>query len=169
MGRPLAIMVTMTTYGTWLRGDARGWVDQGTVFPADPVLEAADRVRAKHPPYFFPRHRLWDVGQYIGRSLSQRLGVRLWAMTVRRWHAHFVVACPCPAEGRIAKCVKDAARWGLRVGRPLWGAGYDTRYCIDRQSVRNRIQYVQDHNPQVGLPPKPWAFIESPPWTGSAR
>jgi hypothetical protein len=25
----LAIMVTMTTYGTWLRGDPRGWVEDG--------------------------------------------------------------------------------------------------------------------------------------------
>jgi len=26
MANVLAIMLTMTTYGTWLRGDARGWV-----------------------------------------------------------------------------------------------------------------------------------------------
>ena len=28
MERTLAIMFTMTTYGTWLRGDMRGWVER---------------------------------------------------------------------------------------------------------------------------------------------
>ncbi len=44
MGRTLAILFTLTTYGTWLRGDARGWVDRGVVYPADPPLE---RVRSR--------------------------------------------------------------------------------------------------------------------------
>jgi len=133
------------------------------VFPADPVREAADRARSKHPPFLFPVHRLLDVGQAVGSSLAERLSVRVWAMTVQRWHVHFVVACPCPAEARIVKCAKDAARRALRVGRPIWGGGYDKRYCFDRRSVGHRIRYVEDHNPQVGLPAKLWAFIQSPP------
>jgi len=32
----LAIMVTSTTYGTWLRGDKRGWVDDGRILPSLP-------------------------------------------------------------------------------------------------------------------------------------
>jgi hypothetical protein len=47
----LAIMFTLSTYGTWLRGDARGWVDDGIIFPSDPQLEDADRGRMKYPPY----------------------------------------------------------------------------------------------------------------------
>ncbi len=43
MAETRAIMFTMTTYGTWLRGDRRGWVDDGIVFPADPDLNVADR------------------------------------------------------------------------------------------------------------------------------
>ena len=43
MGSTLATMLTMTTYSTWLRGDRRGWVDDGQIFPADPELESADR------------------------------------------------------------------------------------------------------------------------------
>ena len=63
MGRTLAIMLTMTTYGTWLRGDRRGWVDEGRILPPDPELESADRARLKHEPFLFapgallgPRH-----------------------------------------------------------------------------------------------------------------
>ncbi|MEO0588826.1 MAG: hypothetical protein AAF078_14455, partial [Planctomycetota bacterium] len=32
----LATMITTTTYGTWLPGDARGYVEQGRVLPGDP-------------------------------------------------------------------------------------------------------------------------------------
>jgi hypothetical protein len=43
MGNTLATMITMTTYGTWLRGDYRGWVDDGRILPPDPILEEAAR------------------------------------------------------------------------------------------------------------------------------
>ena len=32
MRETLAIMLTMTTYGTWLRGDRRGWVESEVWF-----------------------------------------------------------------------------------------------------------------------------------------
>lgn len=41
----LGTLITFTTYGTWLRGDQRVRVDHGTMMPADPPLEAADRGR----------------------------------------------------------------------------------------------------------------------------
>jgi len=66
MGNTIATMLTMTTYGTWLRGDKRGWVEDGIIFPPDPVLEIADRARMKHPAYLFPRERLFDIGTFIG-------------------------------------------------------------------------------------------------------
>ena len=30
MPAPLAYLITWTTYGTWLPGDQRGWVEDGT-------------------------------------------------------------------------------------------------------------------------------------------
>jgi len=52
MPRTLGTMFTITTYGTWLRGDYRGWIDDGKLMPPDPVLQAADGERMKHPPYY---------------------------------------------------------------------------------------------------------------------
>jgi len=108
----------MTTYGTWLRGDARGWVDGGIVFPAAPALEAADRRRMKHPTFRFEADQWWQIGQWIGTSLQDRLAVRVWAMTVQTWHVHVVVGATAHPVGRVVKCAKDAVRWGLRPGRP---------------------------------------------------
>jgi hypothetical protein len=161
MGDTLAIMFTMTTYGTWLRGDLRGWVDEGATMPPDPVLEEKDRQRMKHEPFVFAKGQLLDVGTMIGESLRSRLQQRILALTVRTWHVHFVVIATKHPVSAIAKCAKDAVRWGLRVDRPIWTDGYDKRYCFDGESVRSRIGYVQRHNSEMGLPENPWPFIET--------
>ena len=159
MPSTLAIMVTMTTYGTWLRGDHRGWVDDGEILPHKPLLEAADRERMKHPPFLFDNRRLLEVGQMIGTSLSGRKQVTILALTVGAWHCHFVVAATAHPIGNVVKCAKDAARYGLRPDRPIWTANYDKRFCFDKPSVRNRVRYVERHNEREGWPPRPWSFI----------
>ena len=78
MGGVLAIMFTMTTYGTWLRGDSRWWVDDGVTYPPDPPLEDEDRRRLKHPPFLFADDDHVRIGEMIGSSLidsSRRLTV----------------------------------------------------------------------------------------------
>ncbi|MCH8165821.1 MAG: hypothetical protein IH889_09450 [Planctomycetes bacterium] len=152
----------MTTYGTWLRGDARGWIDNGTLMPPDPILQAVDRDRMKHPVFVFDLDHLLDVGRWIGDSLRERLHVHLWAMTVQIWHVHFIIA-PTPREIQsIVKCAKDAVRWGLRARQPIWTTGYDKRFCFDQDSVYRRIAYVERHNLQLGRSARPWTFIEPP-------
>lgn len=159
MGRTLAIMVTMTTYGTWLRGDRRGWVDDGVIMPPNPQLEGRDANRMKHPPFRFERDRLCDVGAMIGRSLIERMDVSILALTVQTWHVHFVIAATPHDIGVVVKCAKDAARYGLRPGRPIWTDGYDKRFCFDMNAVRGRVRYVEKHNITMGWPARPWDFI----------
>ena len=159
MGNTLATMITLTTYGTWLRGDRRRWVDEGIVHPPDPVLEAADRLRLKHDPLFFARGLRHRVGRAMGESYRTRIGGKIYAMTVCSWHVHVVIG-PAPASLALqAKCLKDAVRWELKLGRPIWGDGYDKRYCFDTAAVRARVEYVHRHNIEDGLPVDPWDFI----------
>src|SRR5262245_18986569 len=91
MGRTLATMITLTTYGMWLRGDRRGWVDDGVVYPADPILEANDFQRMNHDVFRFASTDLSRIGQAMGESLIARLEQRIFALTVQTWHVHFVV------------------------------------------------------------------------------
>ncbi len=156
----LATMYTSTTYGTWLRGDARGWTDQGRTWPPNPILEAADRTRMKHDPFLFRCDQFLAIGDRIGRELIKRLELHILAMTVQAWHVHFVVAATTVKPPKIAKCAKDAGRWHLRPGRPIWTEKYDKRFCFTLEEVRNRIAYVEQHNTQIGLPARPWDFIE---------
>jgi hypothetical protein len=159
MGNTLATMLTMTTYGTWLRGDRRGWVEDGIIFPPDPDLESADRARMKHSVYLFPRERLLDVGNCIGTSLVQRLQLQIFALHVGTWHVHIVIGPTIHHVGEVTKCAKDAARYGLRPGRPIWTERFDKRFCFDTRTVLNRIHYVERHNEAMGWPAKPWPFV----------
>lgn len=159
MLRMRAVMYTFTTYGTWLRGDRRGWVDDCEVFPPNPALEAADRKRMKHAPFLFSTDRLLDDGRMIGESLIERLSLHVYAMAVRTWHVHFVTSVPIVEHADVAKCGKDAVRWGLQPGRPIWTDGYDKRFCFDDRVALNRIHYLERHNSELELPAKPYDFI----------
>ena len=123
MTRTLATMITMTTYGSWLRGDRRGWVDKGQILPPEPFLEAADRRRMKHPLYRFSDQQLHRVGELIGTSLVNRMNVALLALSVGTWHCHFVIGVTEQHVGDVVKCAKDAVRHGLQPGRPIWTTG----------------------------------------------
>jgi hypothetical protein len=155
----LGIMITSTTYGTWLRGDRRGWVDEGRILPPDPELEAADRARLKHPPFLFDRAQLLDIGRIIGESLVARLELPLLALHVGTWHVHAVVGAQPADMPAVAKCLKDAVRFRLRPRRPIWTDGYDKRFCFDAASLHRRVRYVERHNDVHGWGPRPWEFI----------
>ncbi|TWT90787.1 hypothetical protein Mal64_11840 [Pseudobythopirellula maris] len=159
MPNTLGILVTMTTYGSWLRGDRRGWIDDGQLMPPCPALETADRVRMKHTQYKFQKDALIEVGRMIGESLVARQGQQILAMSVDTWHAHFMISATRLPIGDVVKCAKDAARYGLRPGRPIWTDGYDKRFCFDERTLANRIRYVERHNERHGWPAKPWPFI----------
>jgi hypothetical protein len=162
MGNTLATMLTMTTYGSWLRGDRRGWVDDGIIMPPDPALEEADRRRMKHSIYLFRREQLLDVGRYIGEALTTRQGQLIYAKSVGNWHVHILIGPTRHPIGDVAKCAKDAVRYGLHPGRPIWTEKFDKRFCFDKRTVRNRIHYIERHNEAINWPAAPWPFITVP-------
>lgn len=145
MPQTTGILLTWTTYGTWLLGDARGWVDQGIVFPAAPHIQLADRRRLKHPPFLFPPMQQSAAVEFC-TSAMKSLGTAPLALHIGSWHVHIVIPylhVPLPA---IVKTVKDGIRRGLDHRRPIWTDGYDRRFCFDYASLQNRVDYVRRHN-----------------------
>src|SRR5437764_1200424 len=163
MGKTHGILFTISTYGTWLRGDVRGWIDEGKLMPPDPFLELQDEQRLKFPPFRFKRQQRFGVGEAIGKSLIERLDAIIWALCVQSWHVHFLTAPLRYHVSEVVKCAKDAARWHLRIDRPIWCTGYDKRFCFDWNAVWTRREYFEDHNLQDGLVARPWEFICEPP------
>jgi hypothetical protein len=163
MGSTLATMFTVSTYGTWLRGDARGWVDDGIIFPESPALEKYDQSHMNHDPYYFHRTRWHGFGQAVGESLRDRFNIRIYALTVQSWHSHGVIGATRHHITEVIKCIKDAVRWHLRIDRPIWATDYDKCWCFDWPTVGNRINYVEKHNLRNGWIRRPWDFLIQPP------
>jgi hypothetical protein len=137
----------------------RGWMDAGTTRPPDPIREILDEQLMKHGVFKFSKAERLEAGQAMVDSLRTRLDVRVYALCVQSWHSHFVTSgCDHPIP-QIVKCAKDAVRWKLRVGRPIWGSGYDKRFCFDRGSALNRIAYVERHNLEDGLDARPFTGL----------
>jgi hypothetical protein len=157
--RTLGTLITATTYGTWLRGDERGWIDDGVLMPPDPVLQTNDRERLTHPPYLFAVESLMRIGDAIGLSLRERQKHHILALTVQTWHVHVVIGFTPLGMDRVVKCAKDAARYHLRPGRPIWTDGYDKRFCFEESSLRARVGYVERHNERLSWSPRPWSWL----------
>src|SRR4051794_8069517 len=110
----LATLITTTTYGTWVRGDHRGWVDEGKIFPADPMLELADKARMSEAMWVFTLDEILPTGRAIVHSLRTRLNLDVLALTLQPSHSHFVVGQTDCDIAEVVKCAKDAARYHLR-------------------------------------------------------
>jgi len=92
MAEPIAYFLTWSTYGTWLPGDDRGWVEyrHGWQFP-DPILkrEAAARMI---------EDACWLNGEQrllVDKTIAEHCSMRNWtlhAVNCRSNHLHVVVS-----------------------------------------------------------------------------
>lgn len=88
---PLAYFLTWATYGTWLPGDERGWVDyhHGWQEP-NPVLEQIAAASLTEDPCVFDPEQRELVEQNI-RDHCQIRGWTLHAVNCRTTHLHVIV------------------------------------------------------------------------------
>ena len=153
--QPLTYHIIWTTYGTWLPGDARGWVKKGqwTVQPPDPDLDRQARERMAEPPVLLTPEQRSLVEQTIADHCRHR-GWVLHAVQARTNHVHVVVTADRdPDEVRdqfkawCSRKLSDAA--GLvrtvakKAGRRRWFTeGGDKELIDNEQYLTNAIQYV---------------------------
>lgn len=157
MNDVLAIMMTMTTYGTRLQKSDRRCVEREIILPASPSRE----VEGEYSGLTFSADELRFVGTLLGTSLEEHLGLPVWGMTVQTWYVHFIVGGREQA-GQIVQCAEQAVRLGLKQNRPIWSPDYHKRLCFDGESVHQLIAYVERNNLASGLPGKPWNFVATP-------
>ncbi len=71
MAKTLGYMITWTTYGTWLQGDKRGYVKDGGIYPANPLLaKVNEQSLVKDPVTLSNAHRA-IVTQAISEKAKQ--------------------------------------------------------------------------------------------------
>ncbi len=123
MGLPLAYFLTWTTYGAWLPGHRRGWVDKHTAAPQapyrepDPLKEALARKRMKEPPVLLSAEARLAVNQAIAGTCAWRDWL-VRGLGVRSSHVHVVVSAGDISPGMVMKALKS---YGARALNELLG------------------------------------------------
>jgi hypothetical protein len=156
MSDPLAYLLTWTTYGTWLPGDERGWVERpGQFRPPNLRLEAVARSLLKEEPCVLDVEQRRLVEAIIAKHCALR-GWHLHVVNCRTTHVHVVVtAGPRPEVVRDqfkAWCTRHLKAL-QRAGNPdlsqpvrlHWGTeGGSQRWLNDEESLAAAIRYVRD-------------------------
>ena len=154
---PVAFHITWTTYGSWLHGDERNWVESGI-----PGIQAPDPMRHAHaasllvePPVDLNAEQRRIVEQTI-RDHCRIRGWTLHALHVGAVHVHVVVTADRSPEEVMnqfkawtSRRLSDHA--GLRdpvakkAGRKRWWTEHgSTKWINDSQYLQNAITYVKE-------------------------
>jgi len=141
--RVLATFVTTTTYGTWLPGDARGFVEDGRILPPDPArLHRATALMKKGPVL------LSEAEQTAAfRALStacEEFGYQLTDCTVECWHLHWIVEHGFDAVPAMVGRLKTRMRQALTRGR-IWTEGYCHRCLYTTEEIETTQGYIARH------------------------
>ncbi len=115
MPDPLAFFLTWTTYGTWLPGDERGWVDYGIGFQLpDPMLKWEAQARMTEDACILDD----EQRRLVEKTITDHCRIRGWelhAVNCRTNHVHVVVSA-----NRDPKEVRDQFKaWGTRKLKEL--------------------------------------------------
>lgn len=154
---PLAYFLTWPTYGTWLPGDPRGWVERshGWQLP-DPIKVVEVTARMTDEACRLSAQQRALVESTIADHCLQRTWT-LHAVNCRSNHVHVVVTAPQhPAIVReqfkawCTRRLKELQRKSTPLGRVAetreswWAERGSNRFINDMRSLEAAICYVRD-------------------------
>jgi REP element-mobilizing transposase RayT len=144
---PLGYFITWTAYGTWLPGDARGWVARGKPWVQEPDAsreEEARRIMSSDVVSLTPEQR-----QVIEETVRSHCAVRGWllhAVNARTTHVHVVVTANNNRPDKVMDQLKSwcSRRLNEQVGekRRWWTYHGSTKWINDEEYLASAIQYV---------------------------
>ena len=156
MDDPLAYFLTWTTYGSWLSGDERGWVDRPGKF------REPDRDRQNTARQLMTEPALtldWDQRQIVEATIVKHCRIRNWqlhAVNVRTQHVHVVVTAPNRNPDEVmdqfkAWCTRklkehaQSLQHGVaEIRQNWWTQRGSKRWLNDTEGVENAVLYVRD-------------------------
>ena len=151
MSEPIAYFLTWTTYGTWLSGDDRGWVDHKDAGahvpykPANVALSAAmTKAMGQEAVRFSERQRTT-----VEESIRESCRLNNWtvhALGVRSNHVHVVLSSGNAAPEKVMTHLKAYASRALNDifgPRRWWTRHGSTRYVKTASSLFKAVEYVE--------------------------
>jgi REP element-mobilizing transposase RayT len=154
---PLAYHITWTTYGTWLSGDDRGWVESGVEGIRDPDPKRRDEMRGRmkeEAVVLTPAQR-----EVVEQTIRDHCCIRGWhlhTLNVRTNHIHVIVTADREPEDVLnqlkAWCSRKLSdQAGLttavakKAGRRRWWTEHgSTKWINNEQYLANAIRYVNE-------------------------
>jgi hypothetical protein len=141
--RLLATMITTTSYGSWLPGDLRGYVEDGIILPHDPHrLARATQQMKGTPVHFTTVQQIVLFGTLI--AAAREFGYTLTDASVESWHLHWIIMHGFDSVATMAGRLKNRMRQALRMGR-IWTEGYHHSLLFDEQAIASRRRYIARH------------------------
>ena len=148
-GDPIGYFLTWVTYGTWLPGDVRGWVEyrRGWQLP-DPIREREANARMTENACFLTSLQRQAVEVQIAETCAHR-GWTLHAVNCRSNHVHVVVTADVANPKKVRVGLKA---WATRIlkerfdsGRENWWAERGSiRFLNNEDDLDAAILYVRD-------------------------
>ena len=152
MDSPLAYFLTWATYGTWLPGDKRGWVDyrHGWQMP-DPIKHLEAAVRMTADACILDELQRYAVHEQVVETCSHK-GWILHAVNCRTNHLHIVVTAPVSPKiaraqlkawcTRKLKSLQRSPAFGVSIRDEWWAERGCQRYINDQAGLEAVIRYV---------------------------
>ncbi|MEX2176122.1 MAG: hypothetical protein WD872_17300 [Pirellulaceae bacterium] len=164
MPDPLAYFLTWVTYGAWLPGDERGWVEyrHGWRLPHS-ILELESAARMTEDACRLDHEQRRHVERQVAETCQFR-GWHLHAVNCRSNHMHVVItAGQRPEQVRsqlkawCTRCLKqeEMRRLGIRdetlVRQNWWAERGSQRYINDDAGLEGATLYVRDAQDRAHL------------------
>jgi REP element-mobilizing transposase RayT len=150
-----AYFLTWTTYGTWLPGDVRGWVDRHRkhgeiVDPPDHKREEAARGAMKDEAVLLDE-TLRETARKAMMATAAYCGWLVHAMEVRSNHVHVVVTAADKPVGEVMRVLKAYASRELNKTYPgrqarWWTREGSKRMLFTDEALSAAIQYVKNQD-----------------------
>jgi hypothetical protein len=131
---------TVTSYGSWLPGDARGYVQRGEVLPGNPELERHAFGKLAQPIVLFGPH---DQDELMAGLLAacDEFGYRLFELSIESWHLHWILRHD------------DASRVDGRTAEESDAATVETRPHLGRRLLAARTEHRRGAVCRAGVHP----------------
>jgi REP element-mobilizing transposase RayT len=154
MSDPIAYFMTWATYGTWLPGDERGWVEyrRGWQLP-DPVRQLEAVAKMTEDACRLDSKQRQAVHEQVAETCRYR-GWTLHEVNCRTNHLHVVVSAPLPPKvvrsqlkawcTRKLKGLAQSKHPSPVVRENWWAERGSQRYSNDEASLEAAILYVRD-------------------------
>ncbi len=143
----IGYMITWTTYGSWLQGDKRGYVKNGTILPANDKLKSANQKQQKFKTVKLDSSQKHIVHKTILQE-AQRINQEILAIAVCSNHVHIVAKVSSESIEQIVHRYKRLSTFVLRkagLDGKVWSTGFDKRFCFTDKEIEQKVKYVNGH------------------------